>query len=735
MGGGKGSSCTTIGYRYYAGLHLVFCHALDKLLGIKVGDKWAWNGEVEGNQAIAINQPDLFGGDSREGGIVGTVDACFGLPTQSRNGYLQSILGSDIPAYRGLFGLVARKCQLSALNPYIKEWAVLAQRTRTGWQGDLADIVAPDGYVDMNPAHIIREALTNTTWGGLGYPESDLDDDSFGDAAYFLANGTDTRQEGFGLSLLWAKDSSIEDFLGVILNHIDGVLYFSHVTGLLTLKLVRNDYTKAMLPALDPSNVIELVEYSIPAVTEAVNQVTVNWVDRSNQARASTVQDIAGVTRANGQIIASSLDFPGIAHEELALKVAARELQQLCVPIASCTLVINRKHWDLEPGDCFVFDWPPIGITGMVMRVDTVEIGLHAEGQLRIKAARDVYGLGAITVTGPAESLWSSPLTEPADAVRRRLQEITWWQFVREYGESEAVLNELDDSSTLLTCFCGRPSSDALNYEMWDRNAGAGEWVKRDTDSFPFVGTTAGALDPEISSVIQLQEGSIDTNLVRVGTYAALGDELVAVTAIDTADVTVTVDRGVLDTVPVAHAAGTSLWFHQGYFGLDATERAEGETVEVRLLPSTAQGRLDIDDASTDTITLQGRMMRPYPPGNVKINGSMWPESIGASDELTVSWAHRDRTLQTVTLVRQDEGDIGPESGVSYTLRIYGETDTLLREITGLAGTGHTYAAADEMADSGFDPARLNTGLRVELEAVRGGLVSLQMWNLSIVRE
>lgn len=734
MGGGKGEECYTTGYRYYAGLHLVFCHALDKLLAIRVGDKWAWQGSVTANAAISVSAPDLFGGDDREGGIVGAVDCCFGGPAQARNSYLQSILGANIPAFRGLFGLIARHCQLSANNPYVKEWGILGQRTRTGWQESLADIVAADGYVDMNPAHIIREALTDSSWGGLGYPEADLDDASFAAAAYLLAAGADPNQDGLGLALLWARNSSIEDFIQIILNHIDGVLFYSHLSGLLSLKLIRNDYTPAMLPVLNESNIIELVDYAMPVATEVVNQVTVNWVDRNNQAQSSTVQDIAGITRAAGQLISATLEFPGIATEEMAQKVAARELQQLCVPIPSCTLVVNRKHWDLEPGDCFVFSWPSIGLADMVMRVVSIEIGQYTDSQLRIKAARDVYGLGPITITEPAESLWVNPLSEPADAVRRKLAEITWWQFVREYGESAAVLAELDDSSTQLTCFCGRPSADAINYEMWSRNVGAAEFVKRDTDSFPFAATTATALVPEISSVIQLQEGSIDANLVKVGTYAALGDELVAVTAIDLVNVTVTVDRGVLDTLPVSHGAGTFLWFHQSLHGLDRSERAAGEAVEVRILPSTSLGRLELELAATDTINCVGRMMRPYPPGNVQVNGLRWPVSIGAAAELVLSWAHRDRTLQTVTLNRQDEGNIGPESGVTYTLRIYGETGTLIRTVTGLTTTGYTYLMVDEQTDSGFVPARLNTSLRMELEAVRGSLTSLKMWNLFVTR-
>jgi len=724
-GGGKSEQCYTTGYRYYAGLHLVFAHALDAVLGIKVGDKWAWTGSVESNAPIVINQPDLHGGEGREGGVVGTVDACFGGSTQAQNSYLQSVLGSGIPAYRGLFALVARKCMLSANNPYVKEWSLLGKRNLVGWRDDLAEITAPDGHADMNPAHIIYETLVNTTWGGMGYPVADLDMDSFVTAANLLL------AEGFGLSLLWAKNTSVEDFLQIILDHIDGVLYFAHTTGLLKLKLVRNDYNIGALPVLNQSNIIELVEYQGPSAVEAVNQVTVNWVDRENQPQAVTVQDLAGFARTDGQVNQATISMVGIASAELAARVAARELQQMCMPIASCTLLVNRTASQLEPGDCFNFTWSPLGIENMAMRVSAVEIGMHTDSQLRIVAIRDVFGLGAVSLTTPETSQWTSSLTAPAEALNRQLVELTWWQFVRIFGETDAVLAELDETSTLVTCYCSRPSSDALNYEMWTRNAGATDWTRRDTDDFPLVGEVVDALVPEVSSTLTLTM-PIDTNLVRIGSYAALGDELVAITAVDIEANTLAVDRGVLDTIPVAHAGGALLWCHQDSFGLDRTERVAGEVVEVRILPSTPLGRLALADATTDTITTVGRMMRPYPPGNVQVNGSRWPVSIGAAAELAVTWSHRDRRLQTVTLNKQDDGNIGPEAGTTYTLRIYGETDTLLRTVTGLTGTSYTYLSADEQSDNGL--GRLSISLRFELESVRDGLISLSKWNLSVAR-
>jgi len=700
MGGGKKKKCYTAGYRYFAGLHLVFCHALDHLKKIIVGDEIAWEGDITASQTIFIDQPQLFGGDNKEGGIVGNVDICFGEASQPKNSYLQSILGSSIPAYRGLFGLVINHCQVSAINPYLKEWSILGTRTATGWREDLANITASDGFIDMNPAHIIRETLTNTSWGGLAYPTADLDDASFASAAYILAQGTDSRQESLGLSLLWSEDSSVEDFIGLLCNHIDGILFFSHVTGLLTLRLIRNDYTLAMLPILNESNVIELVDFITPTCLETVNQVTVNWVDRDNNSRSTTVQDIAGISRS-GRVIPLNMEFVGIAVEDLAQKVASRELQQVCVPISSGKIKTNRKNWNLGPGDCFKFTWGPIGISEMVMRVVEIEVGELADNTILVTFARDVYGVGMVSLVQPPESLWTDPLHPPSHALNRKLEEMTWWQFVMAFGESEAVLAELDNTSTLVTCFCSRPSPDALNYQMLDRNVGATDFVIRDTESFPFVATISLAVPPEVSSVLQLQTSYIDTSLVSVGMYAQLGDELVAITAIDTVNKTLTVDRGILDTVPVEHGIGEVLWVHQSMYGLDETDRAVTEAVEVKMLPSTSQGRLDMSLAPIDTITCVGRMMRPYPPGNLTFCNYRWPTSIQQGRELKINWAHRDRRTQTVTLNRQDEGDIGPEVGVTYNLKIYGDSDVLRKSLTGLTVTNYTYLITDELTDKG----------------------------------
>lgn len=124
----------TTGYRYNMGLQMGFCHTPDALLELGAGDRVLWAGQVGSNTSLALNKPNLFGGDEREGGIVGTVDVMFGEETQVANSYLASVQGDPQPAYRGFLGLVFRG-QIAVNNPYIKPWYARVRSIVNGWDG------------------------------------------------------------------------------------------------------------------------------------------------------------------------------------------------------------------------------------------------------------------------------------------------------------------------------------------------------------------------------------------------------------------------------------------------------------------------------------------------------------------------------------------------------------------------------------------------------------------------
>jgi hypothetical protein len=719
-GGGKGggSSSYVVGHRYYAGLHLAICHGpVDAVTRIIVGERTAWSGSVTSSQTLYVNAPELFGGDSREGGVQGYVEIKMGGAAETVSGYLQQKLGSIIPAFRGVVSIISQQCQLSAMNPYIKPWSIEARRIP-------APAALGSGYIngDANPAHIIYECLNNATWG-LGYAASEIDASSFQTAANTLAS------EQYGLSLLWEREQPLEEFIAEILRHIDGTLYVHPRTGKFVLKLARADYNVSSLLVLDPSSILELESFSRPSESELVNQITVRYRDRSTDKDAAiTVHDLAALELAGGVVSSATVDYPGISNGSLASRVALGDLKQLSVPLAKGTLIANRQASNLNIGDVFKFTWPELGIAQLVMRVVRVSYGTLTDGRVRIECVEDIFGLPSASYVSPTPTSWVSPLTSPAQVPYRRLGEAPWWTVVkRVVGESQTARDELDPQGGLLVACASRPSGDSLNAKLLTRQ-GSAAFAEVDTMGFTPNATVTNAID-EQTTVLAIGNGQ-DLDVVKLDTYAYLDNEIVAVKAINLVAGTVTVERGVLDTVPAPHLASARIWFADALEALVTEQYLSGESLQVKMLPATGLGRLAESAATADSYTFAGRMIRPYPPGNVRVNNVMWPTAI--LGQMALTWAHRDRMQQSVYLVTQSEGNIGPEAGVTYTVRFYNENNALQKTLTGLTTTAWTYLTADEATDSGL--GRINGKFKVEIEAVRAGYTSWQKQSRSVDR-
>ncbi len=720
--GSKGGS-VTVGYRYYAGMHLALCHGpIDSLNKIVVGERVAWSGAQTSSGQITINQPELFGGDDREGGIVGAVDLVIGDPADGQNDYLIEKLGSTVPAFRGVVSLVLRQPQLSALNPYIKPWS--AELTRIIRRSD----GSPQWYStkaaingDMNPAHVIHECLTDRVWG-RGYGLSDIDDASFRAAADTL------YAEGFGISLLWDQSQDIDALIERVLQHIDGSLYVSPRTGLFILRLTRDDYTVAAIPVLNESNILALESFERTLPEELVNQVTLSYHDRETDKSVSiSVQDIAGIERNFGEVKDAKVSYEGVTNGALAARLAMRDLRQLSSTLAKVTLVANRAAASLNIGDVFTLTWPELQIQQIVCRVVQISFGTLTDGRVRITCIEDVFGLPQAVYFSPATSGWIDPRQAPVAAPNAAVGELPYWTIIREItGESTTAQSEIDPMGGVLAVYSPRPSSAAINYTVMSRQ-GAAAFSKVGVGDFAPTGVLVGSIG-QTETAISLAD-RVDLDLVALNTYALIDQELVAVKTLNASTGAVTVDRGVLDTVPTAHAAGARMTFIEGAQFFTNTQYLEGESLQAKVLPSTGIGTFAEGSATALNYTFAKRQIRPYPPGRIRVNGSDYSLSF-ITGAVTVSWAHRSRLLQTAYLVTQSEANIGPEAGTTYTVRIYGEAGSLRHTENGLTGTSWTYPIATEVSESGL--GRPNESLLIKIEAVRDGHTSWQAQQIAI---
>lgn len=721
----------TAGYRYFVGLHLGICSGpVDALLEIRAGDRTAWDGQrytitpagdfgvdvytatgtpapCTANERLVVNAPDLFGGDEKEGGLLGELDVMFGRDTQTPNSYLSAIHGADTPAYRGLFGVVWRRGQVSANNPYIKPWAFKVRRILEGWQGGVwypskAAIDLPNGSKAMNPAHIVYQCITDGDWG-LGYGSSLIDDASFRAAADKF------HAEGLGLCMKWTRQGTIESFVQLVMDHAGSILAQDYTTGLFKLFPLRADYTAETLPLFDESNIVALESYQRPAITDAVNEITVKFEDVvTGQDGSVTVQNLANIT-AQGGVVTQPKNYPGLPTAELAARVAMRDLKAVSTPLARVRFRCNRAGAALLPGQVVRLSWAKLGISQLVVRLVRVNAGTISDGTVDIEAVEDVFAMPSTAYVGQQPTGWTDPSSVPQAATNRVVREANAYEVRQELGSDEAAALPAD--AGFIVAAATATAGDAQDFGLRTKAASATAFDEVDRAPICPSGTITAALDPMATTATL--SNMVDLDLVtRVG-YAQIGAEIVRVDSLNRETGVVTFARGVCGTVATQHALGATLFFLDGFLALDPAERVSGEVVNVKLTPRTGRGQLAEALAPTDSITLAQAAARPYAPGRFRIAGQAYPTLVDTVPAL--SWAHRDRLQQNL---EGDDvaGNIGPELGTTYTAEIRnGTTDALLVTQANIAGTSYTPSGLPSVPR-----------LKVRLWAVRGGLASAQ---------
>lgn len=951
---GGSSKKQTVGYKYYVGMHAILCHGpVDKMVRFRIDERDAWIGSSSGGQ-INVDAQDLFGGEKREGGFSGTIDFETGLPTQGRNSYLQSVLGAAIPAFRGVAGLVFRKCYWG-LNPYLKKFDVRAQRIHvrqdgipqwydekaaigipnsslpvdrwvlrdgappthgsartlryefkhgitpaagntapevfssyesalsrirelygaemqyvgffsdeqplldafgeeaTGYAAAFATLETcpryiylcfaseqpanvvfngleegggslfctslqtagfvtiggpyllsniargyPSGFItndqidqdgsggyssgqhghggllrlvngaqplpahyaefglgdslnncnfgggnvatavlqpfkvirverlpepnlsDMNPAHIVRECLTDPDWG-MGYQEADVDDASFTAAADRLYS------EQMGMSLLWDRQVPIEDFVKEVLKHIDAVVYVDRTSGKFVIKLIRDDYSVADLLTLGEDDIERVEGYARRAFGEMVNSVTVNHWDHETGKTASVTADDPALVQMQGCVIGTTVQYPGFTHGVIASRVARRDLRALSAPLLSCTIYAKRKAASLNVGDVFRFAWPDCHDGYVVMRVTGMALGDGRSNKVKITCIEDVFALPSAAIVMPPVASWEDPSIVPSPAQYRVVAEAPYYELVQRLGQTQtdALLADSPDSGFILAS-AGRVSG-AINAIMMV-DAGSG-YEDSGVVEFSPIAFLAVGVGPGISLLPIV--GGTGLGEIRIGSHAQIGVGATAeLVRIDNVTETgITVGRGVLDTVPRSHAAGALLIAWDDFAEGDETEYVSGEAIAVKLLPASGSGVLSTAAATAEILTLSHRAVRPYPPGNVRINGNVYPAAIGGEDALSLSWSHRDRRQQTSGVLQDTTvGNVGPEPGTTYSVRIYGPAGSLIKTASGLTGTSYTFS--DEA--SGGNPNWANVVFQIDASGPHGSTLFLDAKGHSI---
>lgn len=682
-----------------------------------------------GSTETNVNDPDLFGGPKKGGGIKGTIHGLFGSPNQNFPWLLAAKMGRTpltMTNYRHIFSIFFRGQTDSAgftwgsNIPSVPNMSVVVTRKPAGMAWTEDDPMIGD---NANPSHIIYECMVNDDWGA-GYETPNMKTDSF------LAAAQKLRDENFGLSLLWVRASTVEQFVNEILEHISATLIFDLVTSQWELKLLRDDYETEGLPVLDPSN-SGMLGFQRRSWGETVNEVIVTWTNpETEEEETVTQQDASGFEIQKTSVSDASKNYLGIRNQELAWKVAERDLRQAGTPLAAIELAVSAKVPALKSGDVVVVDWYELDDEGEVFleptffRVTKVKRPGRGMASMQVSLIEDIFSYGA-SATAAQPGAFGGGRQEPVDVTTFDFVDSPYYLVARQLGDSRA--RQIEAPQSHVSVLIDTKLDDIRDVELFSLrsipNAGT-EYISvggvNDSTKFESVDT----FPREIRTTISIPPGT-DLDNLTVGGFVIIGagtpQEICLIESFSTSASEVTVLRGCLDTVPSIWSAGATVWIVPRNASLsDRTEVITGETLTYKMLPVTSKRRLSLSEATARTFVPSDRLLRPLRPANVGVNGPVgFSATVAASaSSMSVAWSNRNRITETQTILKWDDTSVSPEAGQTTRVQLR-RNGSIIASVDGVTGNSVSLDLTGVTLTQGEQ-------LEVRLFAVRDGFLSWQ---------
>jgi phosphodiesterase/alkaline phosphatase D-like protein len=564
----------------------------------------------------------------------------------------------------------------------------------------LSVAIAAPGLTAMNPAHILYYAKTQQHMGRE--PVASMSDASFRAAADWYFN------QAFGLCTQFdASQESIDAFSERIEKVAGCSVTRSPSDGLYYCDVANGDYDIDSLPVLTDDDILAFTMQ--PATLDsAINSVSVQFFDPQQKTTVSTrpVEALALVSSYGRNHQDTS--YPEIPTSDLALRVAQRDLQSTATPTHGFEITATRVAHSWRKGTYFRMQAPKHGVADMVCIVGDPDSGTLASGAIKFTAVEDIYSLPASSFAEQETGVDTRPPQIPLAIMQQAAFEAPYIEIVQRL--SRADLAALPDDVGYAMAVAKDPAT-SRDFTMSVSTDGGTTYADKGNGEFtPNCLIVEGDALTDAAPVTNFTFTSGDRlDQVEVGSVGMWDGEWVRVDALDVGAGTLTLGRGCADTPPAMHAANSRVWFYQGAVAAGTTEYTDGEAIDVELLTNTGSDQVDPELATPLALTFDQRQARPYPPAHVQINGNWYPSAVTAP--ISITFNHRDRVNQADQLIDYSAASVGPETGVTYTLRGY-IGDTL----------DNTVSGADDSPIS-WTPTDSGTA-RVELVSVREGIES-----------
>ncbi|WP_313042809.1 hypothetical protein [Acinetobacter sp.] len=568
---------------------------------------------------------------------------------------------------------------------------------------------------DINPIHKIREILTDDT--AMNKPESDVNDINFMKAADRIWN------EGLGISWSITEKSCLEA-IEELCSHIEAGVRVNRQTGLYEMVLFRDDWFEESEIHAIAVNKIKSMSLEVANADEAINQLNVSYYNREAIKDSSfSISENASIRNLQGRVNAEDADFPYFMNQRNAAVVAQWKLKQMSAPVwkgSFTTAEYNARKWNRY--DLLKLAWPRKWQGEITVRIMKINLGTGADVSIDFVEVVPYSGnlSSDIVIDEPIDAGVQPPL-----ACQYEPFEMPYYLAVMALGQRQ-VDEELsyENNFGLAGVVAQQPQSNSLYAVMMTHDGTEGEeWVRAATINYE----PAAELDQIISrtSTSFTVKDSAAISGLLIGTLIKCGSDWIGTPGewmvfqdINPYTGVVSVKRGALDTLPQAWGMGTKLYFCGNDVAFDSTEYIAGEEVLVSALTTTPSGMLEQEGAIA--IEMNARAFRPYPPANVKFNGNYFPETHVISNDILLTWAHRNRVQQTGgEIIGWYEGGLTVENGVTYSLELSTAQDGVIYSASGIGLDSHAILSSVLLQ---------NKAHKLKLWSVRDGFESYQIF-------
>lgn len=684
------------GFKYYLGFQEVFAWSSPgmKLKAVYIEENKVWDGSVSredvlpGPLVINVNDENLFGGVDESGGFVGDLHVYLGGQNQQPDAWMQQQMTASsvqanlrglTPAYRQCVTVVVPTAYVGKNAKIPKIWLELEYMPNDLGLGAIGS--------DANPAEALYAIHANNSWG-LGEDAERLDRDKL------IAFGQKLSNEELGISIQVTEIKTARTIVDSIMDHVNGTRYIEPATGKMVYKLIRDDYDISSLLVANEDN-IKAITFTRLDWQESVGSVSVSYTDRSAIYETSTLSDNdPSVIAIAGNKTQKTYSYPYFTTAANALWAAKRECRQQGYPLGGINIEGDRSYQNLRPGDVFILNFPPYGISNMVVRVTDTDLGNLTEGIVKIEGMEDIFSLDKTEFDFSGSTGWNPEVVSPTGVQSYRFMEFPW--------ELSAEKN------TFVYGLAAQPDSFTQKWTVW-RNDGVNGWQSTNSmtqwtpagalvydyqadgdviDVNGFTITSLGNLDSLRSA--SLAGGSPDiTSARRGGKYLVIGDEIMAWSKIQELAnghwAVSGIIRGVMDTVPQHHTGGDVVFFLDSSSEANVTTGGpvciQGNAVNesYNITTATADAQENFDHLKIKTMQTVQRAERENPPGRIRMadrNQADVPRISTVCGDLTISWNPRNKELSLGAVSQDDVSDyftgldISTPAGADYVIRV-----------------------------------------------------------------